>query len=307
MTEESGNSGATGPAAKAAAARVAIAVLLCGAVGIAFSPIFARLSELGPSATAFHRVFLALPALWAWSALGRRSGTRDRRPAARSDYQLLMLAGVFFGGDLVFWHWSIRFTSVANATLFANFAPIFVTFGGFVLFGERFSRSFLWGLAMAIFGSCVLMGDSFAIGGENLLGDAFGLVTAMFYAAYIITVGKLRARFSTATIMGWSSLASAAVLLPVTLLSGEGLIAGTAYGWAVLVALALVSHTLGQGLIAYALAHLPAAFSSVALLFQPAVAAVLAWVILEEALGGVQALGAAVILAGIWQARRGSR
>ncbi len=307
MSEKTGKPSPPGGATAEGIARLAIAALLLGAVGIAFSGIFFRLSELGPAASAFHRVFLALPALWAWSVLTDYSGTESRRPAAKSEYLLLMLAGAFFGGDLIFWHWSLRFTSVANATLLANFAPIFVTLAGFVFFGERFSRTFLLGLAMAIGGAFVLMGDSFTIGGENLLGDALGLITALFYAGYIITVGKLRARFSTATIIVWSSLASAVVLLPVALLSGEGLIAETAYGWAVLAALALVSQSGGQGLIVYALAHLPAAFSSVALILQPAVAAVLAWIILDEALGPVQALGAAVIMAGIWQARRGSR
>ena len=93
----------------------------------------------------------------------------------------------------------------------------------------------------------------------------------------------------------------------MALLSGESLIATTAYGWAVLLGLALISHAGGQSLIAYALAHLPAALSSVSLLLQPAVAALLAWIILGEALGPWQALGALIILVGIYLARRGSR
>jgi drug/metabolite transporter (DMT)-like permease len=74
----------------------------------------------------------------------------------------------------------------------------------------------------------------------------------------------------------------------------------------VLLALALLSHVGGQSLIAYALAHLPAAFSSVSLLLQPVAAALLAWLILSEALGLLQGLGGAVVLAGIAIARRGS-
>jgi drug/metabolite transporter (DMT)-like permease len=129
----------------------------------------------------------------------------------------------------------------------------------------------------------------------------------VFYAGYIVAVGRLRARFSTATIMAWSGLVTCAALLPVALLSGESLIATTVYGWMVLLGMALVSPAGGQSLIAYALAHLPAPFSSVSLLLQPAVAALLAWIILGEALGPWQALGALVILVGIYLARRGSR
>ncbi len=287
-------------------ARIALAALLAGAIAIAFAPIFVRLSELGPTATAFHRLALALPALWLWRHWEGRAARPIVRPATRADYLGFGVAGLLFAGDLAFWHWSIRFTTVANATLLANFAPVFVTLAGFVLFGERFSRTFLTGMALALAGACVLMGRSVTLSLTHLGGDALGLVTAVFYAGYIVAVGRLRARFSTATIMAWSGLVTCLVLLPVAVISGESLIATSVSGWAVLVGLALVSHAGGQSLIAYALAHLPAAFSSVGLLLQPAVAAVLAWIILAEALGPWQALGAAVILVGIYLARRGS-
>ena len=288
-------------------ARVALAILLLGALGIAFAPIFVRLSELGPTATAFHRILLALPALWLWQNMESRGARRPRRPTGWPDYLGLIAAGLLFAGDLAFWHWSIRFTTVANATLLANFAPVFVTLYGFALFGERFSRTFLIGMSLALVGACVLMGRSLNLSPSHLLGDALGVITAMFYAAYIVAVGRLRARFSTATIMAWSGLATCAALLPIALISGESLVATTVFGWAMLAGLALISHAGGQSMIAYALAHLPAAFGSVSLLLQPAAAAVLAWWILDEALGPWQALGAAVILAGIYLARRGSR
>ncbi|NKF30750.1 EamA family transporter, partial [Pseudomonas sp. BGM005] len=47
----------------------------------------------------------------------------------------------------------------------------------------------------------------------------------------------------------------------------------------------------------------PPAFSSLTLLLQPVVAAILAWVLLNETIGTMQALGAAVVLAGIMVAR----
>ena len=118
---------------------------------------------------------------------------------------------------------------------------------------------------------------------------------------------ELRGRLSLATVLTWSSVFSAAALLPITLLSGEGLMALTGRGWAVLIGLALISQVAGQGLITYALAHLPAAFSSVGLLLQPVIAALLAWLILNEPVGPLQALGGAVVLCGIALARRTGR
>ena len=307
--ESSLPAGDRGSVAGGGAVRIAVTALVAGALALGFSPILVRLSELGPTATGFHRVFLALPALWLWTALARRlvPPDSDPRPVGRRDYALMALAGVFFAGDLGFWHWSLQFTSVANSTLLANFAPIFVTVGAFVIFGERVSRTFLLGMALAFVGAGVLMGESLAFNLTNLFGDALGVVTAMFLGAYILTVGRLRARVSTAVIMLCSSAVTALVLLPVTMIGGEGLIAATAWGWTVLVGLALIAHVGGQGLFAYALAHLPVAFSSVGLLLEPVAAAVLAWIVLGEDLSRWQGVGAVAVLAGILLARRGSR
>lgn len=283
--------------------RLALTALLGGAVAIAFGPIFVRLSELGPSATAFHRLFLALPFLWIWLARQPRAAAR---PAGRSDHLALVAAGLFFAADLAVWHWSIRFTSVANSTLLANFAPVFVTFAAWALFGHRPTRLFVAGMALALAGAITLMGESLALDPEHLKGDALGMTTAAFYAGYILSVSRLRARLPTVTIMAWSGLVTTLALLPVALLSGESLIPPTPRAWAVLLGLALVSQVAGQSLIAHALAHLPAGFGSVALLLQPAVAAVLAWALLAEPLSLWQAAGGVVILAGIWLARRGS-
>ena len=75
-------------------------------------------------------------------------------------------------------------------------------------------------------------------------------------------------------------------------------------GWLVLLGLALVSHFAGQGLIAYAFGHLPATLTSLNLLLQPVFAAALGWVLLDQALGGQQLLGAAIVLGALFLANR---
>ncbi|OGF52760.1 MAG: hypothetical protein A2Z21_08160 [Candidatus Fraserbacteria bacterium RBG_16_55_9] len=280
--------------------------LLMGAVGIAFAPIFVRLSELQPSATAFHRLLFALPLLWIWTTMETRSDRPPRQPTQSSEIGWLVLAGLCFTGDLAVWHWSIRFTSVANATLFANFAPIFVSTGAWLFLKERITLTFVAGLVFALFGASLMIGASFGSGPQRVLGDGLGLITAVFYAGYILSVKRLRSLFSTATIMASSGLVTCVALLPIALLSGESLIATSLWGWAVLMGLAWISHVGGQGLIAYALAHLPVSFASVALLLQPATAAVLAWILLDESLGPLQATGGALVLLGILLARRAS-
>ena len=292
-----------------AGARLAPAALVVGAIGISFSPILVRLSELGPTATAFHRVFLAAPLLWAvllWSDRQAPAPRPARIRPRRREAWLLIAAGVAFAGDLGIWHWSVQLTSVANSTLLANLTPVFVTLAAWLLFGERIRGLFLVGLALALGGTAAMVRASFALEGAQVWGDALGVTTALFYTAYLLLLKRLRQTLSALAIMAWSTAISALCLLPAALVAGEALVAATWSGWAVLVAIAWVSHVGGQGLIAFALAHLPASFSSVALLVQPVSAAILAWVLLGGALGGLQALGAAVVIAGILLARRAS-
>lgn len=289
------------------ASRLALPALLLGAAGIGFSPIFMRLSEVDATASAFHRVFLALPLIWGWRLVEKNLPDPPPGPATRRDYLVFILSGFLFAGDLAFWHLSVAYTSVANATLLANFAPVFVTLAAFVLFGERFSKLFMAGLAIATLGAIILLGDSLTIGKTHLFGDMLGIITAFFYAGYIISVSRLRAKFSSATFMAWGTLITSAFLLPIAWFSSDAIIPATLYGWMILLALAWVSHSGGQGMIAYALAHLPAAFSSIVLLMQPVVAAVAAWLILSEAMSLWQLAGAAVILCGVYLARRGSK
>ena len=281
----------------------ALGALLAGATFIALSPIFVRLSEAGPTATAFWRVALAVPALWILYWL--KPGPRARRYSGK--WWLLIAAGLAFAGDLAFWHTSIKLTSVANSTLLANLASIFVTLAVWIFLRQRPTRLFLAGLAAALAGVLLLVQTSLKFSATGLIGDALGVVTAMFYAGYLLTVKGLRDRGETTLhLMAVTTTITAILLFPVALATGEQFFPKTAEGWLMLLGLALVSHAAGQGLIAYALAHLPAAFSSVSLLFQPVMAALFAWLLLAEPLAPLQVAGGLIVLAGIYLARRGS-
>ena len=288
--------------------RLAILALLVGAVATAFAPILVRLSELGPSPTAFYRFLLAIPLYWilALAVPGGGLRVRPEKPDGSRVYLLMVMAGAFIAGDMSAWHYSIVMTTVANASLLLNVTPVFVVLGGWLLFRTRVTGTFMIGLATAMAGVAVLSGASLALSRTHVLGDLLGVVTAMFYAAYQLTVERLRRRFSTITIMLYAMPVSAMVTLMVTLVSGETMAVMTPAGWAVLVALAAGPQVLGQGLIAWALAHLPASFVSVSLLVQPIVAASVAWVLFDERIGVQQAVGAVAVLTGITIARQGS-
>jgi drug/metabolite transporter (DMT)-like permease len=283
--------------------RVAFICLLAGGCAIAFAPIFVRLSDTGPVASAFWRCALAAPLLWPMMWWGPSEGAGEGRIPAR----YLLAAGLFFAADLGVWHWSIIYTSVANSTLLANLAPIFVTLAGWLFWRQAVTRLFLVGMAVAIAGMFVLVGPNFGVGGTRLLGDALGALTGAFYAGYMLAIKFARdAGASTSRLMAWSTTITAVALFPIALLSPQPMLPAGIAGWWVLAGLAIVTQILGQGLIAYAFAHLPASLSSVSLLIQPVMASLFAWFIFAEAIGPLQFVGGAVVLAGIWLARRGS-
>jgi len=278
--------------------------LLLGALGIACAPLLVRVSELEPSATAFWRVALAAPVLGLFLWRSPRDAANQRDTDARPA-RALLLPGLFFAGDLGLWHQALRDTTVAHATLLANGAPLVVALGGWLLLGERLTRRFVAALALALMGVVLLSDHAPGQARAPLRGDLFGVGTAVFYGAYLLSVRRLRAAgCGVLRLMFVASVTSAVVLLAWSALAGEALWPSTARGWGVLVALALVSHVGGQGLIAWALAHLPANFSSLTLLTQPVLVGIAGWWLFDERLGALQLVGAGLVLVALTLARR---
>lgn len=289
--------------------RKAMAVLILGACIIGFAPILVRLSAAGPAATGVWRLAFALPAL----AFLAQRGSTDAEPTGSGLMALppimAIWAGLAFAADLGFWHYALGFTTVANATVLTNLTPIVVTLVAWLVFKEVPQRLFLTGLVLAITGAITLThGAASAKSGSNTgLGDALAVGTAFWYALYFLAVRKARQTLSAPLVMFWSSLAALPCLIIVALVMDEPLWPTTALGWLACLGLGLV-HVAGQGSIAWALGRLPTAITSLVVLLQPVVAALLGWILFAEAIGPWQILGAALTLSGVvlaqWAASR---
>jgi drug/metabolite transporter (DMT)-like permease len=285
-------------AAPAPAALAPFAALVAGAVAMGASPIFVRLAEVGPFASAFWRVALALPLLFAWMRLAD-SG----RPPGEHFSTAAILAGLAFAGDLFFWHLAIVHTSVANATFFATTAPVWVVLFGWLLFRQRVTAGVLTGLGLCLIGGTALIAQSLELRPAGVVGDAYGLATGVFFGLYFLAVQAARRTASAARLTFEATLVTAAILLVVALALEGSMLPCSARGVAALVAMAWVSHSGGQGLLSVALGRLPAAFSSLVIFLEAIAAAGFAWLILGEPVTSVQALGGLAILAGIFIAR----
>lgn len=273
--------------------------LLFGGMMIGFAGIFMRLADTGPIASAFWRMALALPLLWPL-AFWFSKRARQFSPG-------FVWSGFLFAADMAIWHLALHHTTVANATLGSNLAPIVLALWAWIRWGQRFSAEFLAGLSAAILGAVFLVGPHIGGDGDRLYGDFLALLTAFFYAAYQAAIKDLRDRHDTFHLMAWGTTFSALFLLPAALLDARPLFPQSAEGWLVVSALALTAQVCGQVVIAYALAHLSVTVASVSLLIQPLTAAIAAWLLFDERLTGWQLFGGGLLLVGIVLAKRGER
>lgn len=291
--------------------RRALGVLILGACIIGLSPILVRLTHTGPAAAGMWRVGLSLPLVSLLALAERRAGppSRDARGAPVG---VLTLAGVLFAGDLACWHYSIRFTSVANATVLSNLTPILVTGFAWLVLKQPPTRLFLAGLVLAIAGAATMglvkpgAAAVTALGEGRHLGDALATLTAVWYGTYFLLVREARKRVSTGAVMLWCSVLGTPILLVAALLLGEPILPTQPSGWWACVGLG-VMHAAGQGSIAWALGRLPTSLAAVVVLVQPPFAAALGWWMLNEPMSWGQAAGGAVTLLGVAVAQASTR
>lgn len=275
----------------------ALSVLVFGAVVIGLAPILVRLTEAGPAAGGFWRLFFAAPVL---AIMARRAAPGPTTAPPK----LALLAGVFFALDLGFWHYGIAHTSVAKATILTNLTPVVVTAFAWAFLKRPPQRLFLLAVGLAVAGAWIMaVAKGGGSGRDSALGDALSLATAVWYALYFLTVSEARRSQGAARVMFWSTLTGVPLLLAAALAFAEDVIPASAAGWAACLGLAAV-HVVGQGAIAWSLGRLPAAAVSVTVLIQPMVATLLGWLLFHETLSAWQAAGAGITLAGVVLAQR---
>lgn len=281
-------------------------ILAVGIVSIAMSGIFTRWAHVPGPVSAFYRVAIAEIVLAPvfMRSISRGPATYDRRA-----WLLALAAGVFFMLDLGIWNTSLLLTSVANATLLGNDAPIIVGLIALLFFHERLRLSYWLGMAIAVAGMAAIvgldvLGTSHADSG---IGDALALTAGVSYAMYLTVTQRVRARMDTLASLWIPGVVGMSLLLIYCLVTHQALWGFSTGTWLSLVAVGLVSQALGWMSINYALGHLPASVVSVTLLGQPVLTAILAVPLLHQAIGPLQMVGGAAALLGIYLVNRGAQ
>ena len=268
---------------------LAFVALLIGNVALATGPFLVRNSGVGPVAAGFWRLALALPFLWAIAWMFRQPVHLPRRSLTIA----IAFAALFFAADLAAWHAGILLTKLGNATLFGNISSFFFAAWGLWLARKWPSWLQAAALSLAALGCGLLMWGSAELSAANLRGDLLAALAGLLYTFYLILVERTRGGLQPLPLLFLASLFGAAMLLPVSLALGERIFPDN---WTGLIALAVCSQLIGQGLLVYALGHVPPLVVGIAMLTQPALSALLGWIYYGEMLTGRDWLGAAMIV-----------
>ncbi len=278
-------------------------MLALGVFAIGWSALFVRWSAVPGWTSAFWRMALAQLVFVPWALATRRPGTRLARKAVIA----AMIAGAFFAVDLALFNTAVMVSSAANATLLGTNAPIFVALGAWLLYRDRPSRSFWLGFALSFVGMFAIVGADLLRDPRLGMGDAFAVAGAACYAGYLLFVRRSRLEIDALTFSAVSGVTAAATLLLICVAIGTPLWGHSPQSWWALIGLALVTQVVGHLSIAYSLGRLPVSVTSIALLGQAPITALLAVPLLGEALTPLQVGGGALVLAGIYVVNRTPR
>src|SRR5215217_4038478 len=288
------------PVAESTQDRIALPAVLVGVLAVGAAAIFIRLADAPALGIAFWRCALGVLALLPLAALRRESvpGVRDLWVGA--------VAGVALGAHFSTWISSLDYTSVAASVVLVSTTPVFVAITAYLLLGERTSVLSFAGIVLAIAGTAVIAGAAPSTGNAAILGNVLALVGAVAMAIYVLIGRSLRTGGVSAlsySILGYS--AAALALLPVALLSGAQLWGYSATTWFWLFVITLGPQLLGHTVLNWALEYVPASIVSGAVLAEPVIAALLAWLVLSEKPGLATLLGGLIVLAGLYLLLRG--
>src|SRR3954469_14109588 len=273
---------------EARAGRFAFPALIVGNLVLALGPWMVRLADVGPVASGFWRLALAIPFLAAF-ALAQQRG---QAAPGRKLVALVAIGGLFFASDLAAWHVGIGMTKLANASLFGNASSFILVLYGFILLRRLPGRVQALALACAAAGTALLMGSSYELSPRNFRGDLFTLAAGLLYTGYLLAVDRARGTMAPVPVLAIATAAGALPLLLLASLLGQSVVATD---WTPLIILSLGSQVIGQGLLVYAVGYLSPVIVGLGLLAQPAASALIGRLAYGETMSVADAVGAALI------------
>jgi drug/metabolite transporter (DMT)-like permease len=268
-----------------------------GALAIAFSGIFYVASDVSPSTGVFFRCLYGLPILVLVAAGERRS----LGPMTRRAVVLCLVAGVCFAVDLISFHYAVDVIGAGLGTVMGNVQVVIVAIVAWLAFGERPRREVIVAIPVMLFGVVLISGviGSGAYGANPVLGVQIGLLTAASYAAYLLIIRRATPDRRPAAPVAIATAVTAVCALGFGLAIGDIDLRPSMPAHAYLLALGILSQSVGYLAIQVSLPRLPAVITSVLLLVQPVTTVFLGAILLQELPSPFQLAGVGLVILGI--------
>ena len=277
--------------------------LFAGAIVISFSPVWVKLVDVSPTTSGFYRVAIGGAALALFlMATGRRLTLSKRA------WQILTASAVFFALDLWFWHRSIDYVGPGLATLLTSFQVFFMMLAGALLLRQRPRAVQLFAVPLALIGLGLIVGfDWNNLPADYRLGVVFGLLTALVYAGYMLTMRAARTDSSDPLPIrevAVVSIGSALLLGFAAIAEGESLVIPSYLDAVWLVGYGVLSQCFGLLLIASSLLKVSTTEAGLALLLQPVLSFTWEVMFFARPMTLVELSGAAIVLFAIYLGSR---
>lgn len=268
-----------------------------GVLSLGFSAIFVRLASApGPVVNAYR---MGIATLLLGLPFARNVGNAGKEEL-KAGIKYAVLGGIFFAVDLMLWSTGVVLSGATNPTLMANTAPLWVGLGAALFLGEKRGKGFWTGVAVALFGSVLILGQDALQSADFGFGTFLGLAGSFFYGGYFIFSQKGRSHLSS-VVYFWVVVATATgVLLLFTWIFNYPLTGYTQSTYLNFLALGIIVQVVGWFAINYAQGYLPAAVVSPTLLGQPVVTALVSGSLLGERLSVVQVIAGVIVLGGVY-------
>ncbi|MDQ5817322.1 MAG: DMT family transporter [Actinomycetota bacterium] len=278
--------------------------LLATAVFLGTNPVAVKyaVGYVAPLPFAALRFVLAGLVLWAILRLfDPKGGLR------REDFWAMAglgLVGVALNN--VAFTFGVSMTSASNTALVVATAPLWGMLLGFALGWERPSLKGVFGVGLALLGVAVIVYRGLGSGATSLTGDLLVMAAAACWGSYAVLSLPLLKRYSPLAVAGYSMLFGGLAVLPLASLDLFSMDWGTvsAGGWAAFAYSALVVAAFGFVSWQRGVSRIGANRMLVYQYLVTLVGVVSGVVLFSEGFGVDKAIGAAILLAGVYLARR---
>jgi len=269
---------------------------IVGIIAISFSSIFVRWSEAEVSVIAMYRLYLTnlvmLPLVWKYRT--------ELFSLTRKQWMLILWSGIALGLHFLLWMGSLRLTTVASSTVIMTLEPILVMLGSFLFFRTGTHRAMLIGMGMAFIGSLAIGAGDFHVSGQALLGDALSCLGMVAVSIHMLIGKHLREHLSAFVYNFWVFAIAATSLALYNVVNAIPFTGYPPREWGLFLLLAIVPTLFGHYLFNWLLRYINATAVSMAVLGEPVISSLLAWVLLGERLSALQFGAGFFILLGVW-------